>query len=666
MNTYKKYLKVIAFLTAFLPIFSNMSQAQTDSLNLSDFTLAQLLNLEVFTADIKGSSIRETAGVMTLIQHDDIIHSGARDLADVLKLLVPGFEFGVDVEGVVGIGMRGIWAHEGKILLLIDGMECNEDLFSNTLFGNHYQVENIDRIEIVRGPGSAIYGGYAGLGVINIITKTASLNGGYSGVQYSQMSQTFSHRNLNAGFGRKRNNLHFGITAVASAGVRSQHTNIDYYGNGILMKDVTDISSYNMNVHLNYKGFTLRSMIDLYSFEMIDVWGENSFLPITETFDQYSALLQYEWKVSEKLKIVPQLQYKYQTPWNTDIPDLEYACTKTVNKTWGGVSAFWKINRKTDLVSGIEYNNSILGMSNDKEPYEELYKKNQTEINYGNYAFYNQYTYNGIHANITLGMRYDYSTEYGSAFVPRIGFTRVKNSYHLKFMLSQSFRIPGGIIPQRVPDGVSGIVPEKATNYEVEAGLKLGDIAYITLNVFNVVFDKIIIYGRDASSGVGTYMNKGKLGTHGGEVELKQKNDNLTLILNYAYYNATKREAQNFLVPGYDNYFLGFAPHKFNIFADYKLNSKISISAKTSVIGKRFAYSALNDLKVDVLTEYKSQYFVGVFINLNNVLIDKMAFNIGVSNLLDEKELFLQPYKGQHAPLPGLSRALQLRLNYAF
>lgn len=73
--------------------------------------------------------------------------------------LIPGFDFGVDVEGIVGIGVRGNWAHEGKVLMLWDGLEMNEDLYSTLQFGGHYPVGQIKRIEIIRGPGSAIYGG---------------------------------------------------------------------------------------------------------------------------------------------------------------------------------------------------------------------------------------------------------------------------------------------------------------------------------------------------------------------------------------------------------------------------------------------------------------------------------------------------------------------------
>ena len=128
------------------------------------------MNIKITVASIKELTPRQSPGIITNITSEDIRNLGARDLMEVLRH-VPGFEFGVDVEGVVGLGIRGNWAHEGKVVLFVDGIEMNERLYSTTQFGNHYPVENIERIEIIRGPGSALHGGFAAYAVINIITR---------------------------------------------------------------------------------------------------------------------------------------------------------------------------------------------------------------------------------------------------------------------------------------------------------------------------------------------------------------------------------------------------------------------------------------------------------------------------------------------------------------
>jgi outer membrane receptor for ferrienterochelin and colicin len=378
------------------------------------------LNLKVEVISKKAISNRETPGVISVISGEDIKKSGAKDLLEILMIHAPGFEFGVDVEGVVGIGMRGLWAHEGKILLLIDGLECNEDVFSNTLFGNHYLPENIKRIEIVRGPGSAIYGGYASVGVINIITKGAEMQGGYAGFLYSQMSETYSHRNMNFGFGKKKNELGLSMSGVYSQGIRSQNNNIDYYLQSKPMKDNSRIETLNLNADINYKGLDFRFYSDLYRFNQIDLWGENySGGILKEKFNNIQGSLKYDIKISDKLKITPLLQYKYQLPWNIDVPEEEYACTKKVNKYTYSITSIWDIKANMNMVSGIEYYQTRLSLSDSHPTYEETFNDSSLTTSYSNFSIFGQYIYFNRLANLTLGLRYDKSSEYGNSFVPR-------------------------------------------------------------------------------------------------------------------------------------------------------------------------------------------------------------------------------------------------------
>ena len=122
------------------------------------------MNLDIHVTSRSTIPMRQAPGIVSLVTADEITNSGARDLIDVLRL-VPGFWFGVDVQGVVGLGFRGNWGHEGKIQLIVDGLEINEHHYSSYWFGSHFPVESIKNIEILRGPGSVMYGGYAALAV---------------------------------------------------------------------------------------------------------------------------------------------------------------------------------------------------------------------------------------------------------------------------------------------------------------------------------------------------------------------------------------------------------------------------------------------------------------------------------------------------------------------
>ena len=125
---------VLTFLTIVFTLVS--VSAQTD--DLIEMSFEDLMNMDVTVASKKAMSLRESPGIISVLTAEEILTSGARDLIDVLRL-VPGVDFGVDVQGVVGLSIRGNWAHDGKVLMMIDGLEVNEMAFSTLQFGNHYQ-----------------------------------------------------------------------------------------------------------------------------------------------------------------------------------------------------------------------------------------------------------------------------------------------------------------------------------------------------------------------------------------------------------------------------------------------------------------------------------------------------------------------------------------------
>lgn len=180
-----KLITILTFISISFIINSNAQESVSDSTNnpntaeLYELRLNEVMSLtakeraenDVSIASRKTLGTREAPGIVTVITREEILKMGARDLIDILNV-VPGFHFGTDVTSVVGVGIRGNWAHEGKFLLQLNGISLNETLFATSAYGNRFPIAAIQRIEIIRGPGSAIYGGYAELGVINIITQS--------------------------------------------------------------------------------------------------------------------------------------------------------------------------------------------------------------------------------------------------------------------------------------------------------------------------------------------------------------------------------------------------------------------------------------------------------------------------------------------------------------
>ncbi|WP_331001676.1 TonB-dependent receptor [Methylicorpusculum oleiharenae] len=120
--------------------------------------------------------------VTSVMTAKDIERIGARRLTDVLEYL-PGVHVSNARNGVNVIGFRGVYSEtNAQVLILINGVPVRNTLFGGKPYEWNLPVKNISHIEVIRGPGSMLYGGDATTGVINIILKTGKeLKGGDAG-----------------------------------------------------------------------------------------------------------------------------------------------------------------------------------------------------------------------------------------------------------------------------------------------------------------------------------------------------------------------------------------------------------------------------------------------------------------------------------------------------
>jgi len=146
---------------------------------LKELSLEQLGNVEVTTVSKEPEEVWKTPAAIYVITQEDIRRSGARTLADALRL-APGVEVSQIDSDKWAVGIRGFEGRLSKsVLVLIDGRSVYTPLFA----GVYWEVQDtllsdIDRIEVIRGPGGTIWGSNAVNGVINIITKSAKLTHG--------------------------------------------------------------------------------------------------------------------------------------------------------------------------------------------------------------------------------------------------------------------------------------------------------------------------------------------------------------------------------------------------------------------------------------------------------------------------------------------------------
>jgi len=148
--------------------------ARTNSLDLVELSLEDLTNIEVTSVSKKTEKLKDAPAAIYVITGEDIKRSGYRSIPEALRM-VPGLHVGRLNSSTWAVSARGFNSQfANKLLVLIDGRSVYTPLFSGVYWDvQNVVMEDIDRIEVIRGPGATLWGANAVNGVINIITKKA-------------------------------------------------------------------------------------------------------------------------------------------------------------------------------------------------------------------------------------------------------------------------------------------------------------------------------------------------------------------------------------------------------------------------------------------------------------------------------------------------------------
>ncbi|HEX4645825.1 MAG TPA: TonB-dependent receptor plug domain-containing protein, partial [Verrucomicrobiae bacterium] len=146
----------------------------TNQTDLAEMTLEKLMEIDVTSVSKKAEKLSESPAAISVLTQDDIRRSGATSIPEALRL-IPGLDVAqVDSQqwAISARGFNDVFAN--KLLVLQDGRSVYTPLFSGVFWQvQDTLMEDIDRIEVIRGPGASLWGANAVNGVINIITKSA-------------------------------------------------------------------------------------------------------------------------------------------------------------------------------------------------------------------------------------------------------------------------------------------------------------------------------------------------------------------------------------------------------------------------------------------------------------------------------------------------------------
>ena len=543
----------------------------------------------------RSQPVNTAPAIATVITDKDIKKMGARDLDEVLET-VPGLHVIPDPAGYrPNYVMRGVYSeYNPQVLMMVNGIPI-----THLLFGNRGQawagmpIQNIARVEIIRGPGSAVYGADAVAGTINIITKAANeIDGIEAGVTYG------SYNSKQGWFlsGSQISNWDVAL-AVQIQSTDGQDSIIDVdaqSGFDNLLGTSASLAPGSVNLG--------REMIDVRVDLSNGPWqiragylsgrngetGAGAAQALDPTgraeSDRFNADITYKINPSPEWDLATQLSY-LQTDTNTNLvlypptadfgfgPFPEGVIGHPIVKERQGrfdFSAFYLGFKEHELRFGAgilygdmydveEYRNYVLvpiapgislpaplpgGVQSVPEDQLFIRPEDRTDI----YAFVQDEWDFAPDWTLTAGLRYDHFSDFGGTLNPRLALVWQSGfNWTTKFLYGGAFRPPSfaELYNQNNPIalGNTDLNPEKINTVEIGTTYHDRDRFRVGANIFYYLWEDIIRFTPDIATPTATAQNVADQEGYGLELELLWKAArSLELVGNYAYQHSEDKE----------------------------------------------------------------------------------------------------------------------------
>lgn len=646
-------------------------RAQSASeLDLLDFE--DLLNVDVITVSSrKPLTKKQVPGNVTVFNESEIANSGARNLIDLLRL-VPGLSFGYNDQNGVGLGVRGNWAHEGKALLVIDGMPMNETLYGSMGQMFDFPISQIKQIEVIRGPGASFYGGFAELAVISIKTKATE---GYRGAEISAtgglVSSGAGTMNASAMAGWANNGAFATLSVFGGSYIRGEGNYRDI--------NVTPVDIYEGNVNrplMINSQFGYKNLKAQIFFRQDQGTYQDAYDALPEPLDithrRIIGQLSYDWELNQDWIITPKVSVAYHQPWQTEselansTEDTDY--TTEASRILGSVMVSGEFSKNWNTLNGVEV---FVDRGFNAAPGTRFGDNaDQTSITYTNFAAFTQQNLITDAALFNAGLRFDYNDSFGSALMPWLGANKEFGKFNAKVLYGYTFRAPTienvRLISNREPK------PERTRLWEVELGYQVSPKVFASFTFFDQKINSPIIYSIGQNNAE-TYRQFGNSGSRGFETELRYSSPRIGYVnLSYSFYAAAHSQVPDFRVPGENASYTGLAPHKVALAGSFNVADELTINPTLTFLSERNGWTGLGVISDPMATppalipnSFDPVFLVNVNIRKQN-LIKNVDVMLSVMDLFDQQFVFVQPFNSLASPLPALGREVLLTASIKF
>ncbi|MBA6351711.1 TonB-dependent siderophore receptor [Colwellia sp. BRX9-1] len=459
-------MKIFVWIISCLFIVTlNSSFAAVVEKDIFDLSIKELMQVRISLATKTEETVLTVPSTITVFERTDIESLGVKNAYDVMNF-VPGFQMtrGDWVGAVPKEHARGVYLDNGYILVMLNGERLNEVSFGKaSVYTPHIPIDIIERIEVIRGPGSALYGSNAFLGVLNIITqqsvKQLKVSIGEKG--YKQLSSSWQ-KSLS-----KNLRLHSNISIEKSNG--HQYTSPlnrqvkDPYSNTYL-----ELGAHYKNNKLNirYSENELDEFINLGGYSVDNIHTSESFSISGKSKIWHNDKHQLEIKASYSLFEIKSAGMALAEESGLIENDFLVGPFWRTQSSDVNLDHSWIVNPRIHLNSGVEYRRANQFQSGNAVTYYDYQQEriivsdenyldkivaiavmpetkalNQAQAMHGIYSQLKWQVANNI--SLFLGARYDNVIDIDHKLSPRAAAVWQANKNHsLKLQYGESFRTP--------------------------------------------------------------------------------------------------------------------------------------------------------------------------------------------------------------------------------
>ncbi|MDP3300625.1 MAG: TonB-dependent receptor [Sulfuricurvum sp.] len=496
------------------------------AVNLSTLSFEDLMNIEVTSTSRRAEPQHMAPGVVTVISAQEIEHYGARHLRDVLDRVVGMQILSSRQWGHAKSSIRGMNSthNEGPVLVLLNGRPMREGTDGGVNFDIYqgFPLAIIDHIEIIRGPGSVIYGTNAMAGVINLVTKDAKtainetrvdIGGGSFERRQLQVSSLLSGMDYAVTVGANMIRSH----GDDFEGITDVDNNVGTY--------ILDENSDNLVINGNYKDFTFNAMV------------------MDNNANRANSRFQLPSQEVQKRRLFFDAGYLY---------DITNGWDASINYTLSTSSVGWQA---TETLGRNHYNDrsemvELIVRGNLNEKLNLLaggtYTENRTAFDFflnpvkvSNYSAYVQLDYMVTpKLKIIGGSQWNKSPNISGDLSARAGVIQgIGDNWWVKLLYSEAFRSPN-LVETNIRSGVNlwgnpNLSPEKVQTYDLQFIYQTPN-EYLGITLYDTMHEDLIV--RDGGVTPPSLYNQGFMHYQGIEIEGRiAATEDLDLMANYSY-----------------------------------------------------------------------------------------------------------------------------------